>query len=145
RVHQVQQGPVVGIGPGTTAGGHRSGLVEIDVGDADQLDLGHSRQDAGVLLAQVPDADDGQPQTRQVLFLWTTRCSVLRAPPDYSTAQGTRYLLFTRPHRRALGPRSQMGAAKRQRISARPTRPPGAAPRYTARPCPGSGYGPAPH
>ena len=68
-VDQRQQRPVVGEGPRAAALGDGLGLGRVDVGDADQLHVGQPGQDAGVLLAEVADADHRQPQTCHASFL----------------------------------------------------------------------------
>ena len=72
-VHQRRQGGVVGKGPRAAAEGDGLGLGGVRVGDADQFHVRHGRQDAGVFLAQMADADHSQPQT-----LHRARSSVTR-------------------------------------------------------------------
>ena len=42
--------------------GDRPGLVGVGVDDADEFDVRQPGEDAGVVLPQVPDADDRHPQ-----------------------------------------------------------------------------------
>ena len=50
-------------GLSAAAAGDDLGLFDVEVGDADQLNLRQPGQDASMLLAEMPDPDDGQPQT----------------------------------------------------------------------------------
>jgi len=57
-----QQGAVVVEGARVAALGDQLGLRSVGVGDADEFHVRHPRQDAGVLLPQMPDADHPQPE-----------------------------------------------------------------------------------
>ena len=61
-VDQVEHGAVVAEGSRAAPGGHRLSLVEARVGDGDQLDARHGRENPRVVLAQVADAHDADAQ-----------------------------------------------------------------------------------
>jgi hypothetical protein len=54
---------VVLVGVGAELRGDRPRLLRVGIDDTDQLHVRHVRQDAGVVLSQVADADDRHPQT----------------------------------------------------------------------------------
>src|SRR5262245_50217747 len=75
---------VVGEGARTAPASDQLGLGYVRIDDADQLHAGEPGQDAGVLLPQVPHADDGH---RDALHL--SRASMLRLSDAPSVALPT--------------------------------------------------------
>ena len=61
-IDEIEQRPIIGKGLRVVAPGDGLGLFEIDVGDADQLDLRQTGENACVFLAEMPDADHRCPQ-----------------------------------------------------------------------------------
>src|SRR5438270_415213 len=63
-IHEGQELAVVAKGTRAATLGDGGGLGGVEVGDAHQLDAVEPGQDAGVLLAEVADADNRQSQPR---------------------------------------------------------------------------------
>ena len=67
-IHRGEEPAVVGQSRRLATGGHGSGPLGAGVGHADEAHARHRREDAGVMLAQVPDPDDADSQR---LHAWT--------------------------------------------------------------------------
>jgi hypothetical protein len=63
-IHERQQVVMIAEGTGAATLGHRLDLGDMGIDDADQLDIRQRRQNPGVFLAEMSDADHSHPQTR---------------------------------------------------------------------------------
>src|SRR5262245_47001431 len=59
-IHPVDQLAMMGVDTATAALGYGHCLCSLVIDDADQIDVGEGGEDAGMFLAEMADANDGQ-------------------------------------------------------------------------------------